>query len=136
MKKTIAILVLSAGLLVASLAPAFAHHDSSVAENSSITMRYRARADKMVGTVTSDRTQCSANRTVKVYKITRTGRKLIDTVTTRSDGRWSLPMATANGRYGSRATLKSVTLSSGSDSYGDLWKHLLECSIARTTTEV
>lgn len=136
MKKTIGVLVLSASLLVAGLAPAFAQHDSSVVEGSSITMKYRARRDRMVGTVTSARTQCSAKRTVKVYKITRTGRKLIDTVTTRSDGRWSLPMPRANGRYGSRATLKSVTLASGSNTYGALWKHLLQCSIARTTTRV
>ena len=135
-KKTIMVLALSAALVVAALAPAFAHHDTSIVQDSSITMRYKARRDRMVGTVTSAKTQCSAKRTVKVYKITRTGRKLIDTVATRADGRWSLPMARANGRYGSRATLKSVTLASGSNSYGVLWKHLLQCSIARTTTRV
>lgn len=129
---TVVVAALSTGLLVTGLAPAFAHQDGLATAESSITMAYKARKDKMVGTVSSTRAQCASDRTVKVYRIRQNGRTMIGTATTNAEGRWQVPLTKADGRYGARATLKSVTLDSGSDSYGNLWKHLLQCTVTKT----
>lgn len=135
MKKSIGsslILALAAGLVATALSPAFASGDNTATADTTATMRYKARVDKMVGRVSSTRNACVPERRVKVYKITRKGRVQIGSATTNAEGRWRLPLADANGRYGSRAVLKTITLDSGSNAYGDLWKHVLECKSGRS----
>lgn len=135
MKKSIGsltILALAAGLLVTAMAPAFASGDQTATAETTTTIAYRPRTDKMVGRVASTRNACVPERRVKVYKITRKGRVPVGSATTNDEGRWRLPLADAQGRYGARAVRKTITLDSGSNAYGDLWKHVLECKSGRS----
>ena len=135
MKKSIgtgAVTALVAGLLVAAVAPAFASGDHTATAETTTTIAYKALKDKMVGRVASTRGACVPERRVKVYKITRKGRVPIGSATTNAEGRWSVPLENANGRYGARAVFKTITLDSGSNAYGDLWKHVLECKSGRS----
>ena len=139
MKKRIGsltILALVAGLVVTALAPAFASGDNTATADTTVTMRYKARKDKMVGRVASVREACVPKRRVRVYKITRRGKVAIGSAVTNAEGRWRVPLANARGKYGARAVSRTITLDSGSNGYGDLWKHLLECKSGKTTVRV
>lgn len=133
---SLTIAALAAGLVFSALAPAFASGDNTATAETTMTMRYKARKDKMVGRVASVRSACVPDRRVKVYKITRRGKIQLGTARTNAEGRWRFPLRDAKGRYGSRAILKRITLDSGSNSYGDLWTHTLECKSGKTTVRV
>jgi hypothetical protein len=112
--------------LLASVSPAFAHHDDSSSASSTISMVYKARKGKFVGTVTSGNDNCLATRTVKLFKA-RTG-KLAGKATTRAAGGWSIAAKKNTGKYYSKVIAADYTLDSGTDSYGNVWVHELLCS--------
>ena len=140
MNKRIALattLALSAGLLIAALAPAHAHHDNAGQAGTTLEMVYKARKDKFVGTVSSAADKCVGGRTVKVYKIRKDGtRKPLGSAKSSSAGVWSVPVADAHGLYGAKVAARSVTLDTGVDEYGNLWVHTLDCSARSTKLKV
>lgn len=129
---TLCALVVGVSLL-ASMAPAQAHEDSSETAGSTITMDYKPRKEKFVGSVTSGRAKCVGGRTVKLFKA-RTG-KFVAKTTTNSTGGWSIAVDKRSGKYYSKVTAKSYTLDSGVDGYGDAWIHELFCSADKSGVE-
>src|SRR3990170_102976 len=118
--------------LVASVSPAFAHHDNSSTASSNISMVYKARKGKFVGSVTSGNANCLASRRVKLFKA-RTG-NLAGKTTTGASGGWSIAAKKNTGKYYSKVTVADYTLNSGSDSYGNVWVHELLCSSDKSDT--
>jgi hypothetical protein len=112
--------------LIASVSPAFAHHDDSGTANSNISMVYKARKGKFVGTVTSGNDNCLATRTVKLVKA-RSG-AVVGKTTTGAAGGWSIAAKKNTGKYFSKVIAADYTLDSGTDSYGNVWVHELLCS--------
>jgi len=120
--------------LVASIAPASAHTDSSSDSKSGIAMDYKPRKGKFVGKVTSEHGACVEGRTVKLFKA-RTGKK-VGRTTTNATGGWSIAAAKRSGKYYSKVTASDVTLDTGVDKYGDTWVHSVFCMGARSGVEV
>lgn len=104
---------------------ASAHESAEEDAGSSISIAYKPRKAKLAGTVTS-RTACVGDRSVKVFKA-RTGAK-VGATRTNATGGWSLSGIKKNtGKYYAKVTAQTVVLAHGTDQYGDLWQHLLNC---------
>lgn len=139
MKKSIGsltVLALSAGLVLAALAPAFAHDDETTTAGTTVNMSYKATRHKMVGLVVSKENKCVGDRKVKVYKITRKGKSPVGSAKTDLTGLWKVSLASAGGKYGATVVPKDITLDSGSDKYGNLWEHVLECTAGTTSLKI
>jgi hypothetical protein len=132
----LAVLALSAGLLFAAIAPAFAHDDETTTAGSTVSMNYKAAKHKVVGLVVSTDSRCASDRKVTVYKVTRRGRTPVGSAKTNDAGLWRVSLASASGKYAARVAPKSITLASGSDQYGNLWEHVLECASATTSLKI
>jgi len=138
-KRTFALLTaaMTTGLMVLSLAPAYADHDDTQTANSSVSMTYKKRAGKFVGAVSSGHNRCVGNRSVKVYKIRRDGsHNDLGTVKTARDGSWSFVSGKVFGKFGATAAPKTITLESGVDEYGVVWKHILKCGSGSDTVKI
>lgn len=112
--------------MIATVAPALAHDDTSSSAGSAVNMVYKARKAKFVGTVSSANDKCVGGRTVKLFKA-RTG-KLAGKTTTAAGGGWSISAPKNSGKYFSKVVAADYTLNTGQDSYGNVWVHDLFCN--------
>ncbi len=87
-------IVMVSALLFVGMNGAFA------APASHVTIAYNHMSMHFNGKVTSGNAECTAHRTVKIFKVTASGPKLLAKVQTGSMGRWSADlMHAAHGKY-------------------------------------
>lgn len=134
-KRHLAGLVSGALLLSGALAStALAHHENDESAKSSIEMDYKPAKGKFVGQVSSGRSQCLGNRTVRLFKARNDA--AAGTTHTNASGGWSLAVKKNTGRYYSKVAAETYVLASEVDKYGDLlWEHRLNCSTDRSDVE-
>jgi hypothetical protein len=81
---------------------------------SHITASYTASTERFHGKVTSSNAECVAHRTVRLFKETASGPKLVGKTTSGSKGGWHIEIMHAKGKYLARTpTQKEMNVSCG-----------------------
>ena len=134
MKRHLAAAIAGAMLLSGVVASvAVAHENDDVTAGSKITMDYKPAKGKFVGDVTSGKNACVGDRKVRLFKASTSVK--VGSATTKSDGTWAIAAKKDSGKYIAKVLPVEITLASGSDGYGELWEHVLNCAGARTDAE-
>lgn len=93
MRRGIAVVMVSAVMVLAGMQAVFA------AVASDISAAYDQKAEMFHGKVTSTDAECQAGRTVKVFKVTASGRVLEGKGTSNANGGWKIEVMHAHGHY-------------------------------------
>jgi hypothetical protein len=93
MRRGAVVVAVGAIMVLAGMQPAFA------AVRSDISAAYNADTEKFHGKVTSPDAECQAGRTVKVFKLTASGRTLEGKDLSNANGGWNVEVMHAGGNY-------------------------------------
>jgi hypothetical protein len=72
---------------------------AAFAVGGSVTASFNHDTENLHGKVRSSETECSANRTVKVFLVTSDGRELQGKAHANDNGKWKLHLMDAHGTY-------------------------------------
>jgi hypothetical protein len=72
---------------------------AQAAVTSHISAAWDASAEKFHGKVTSSNSECVGHRTVKVFKKTSSGNRLVGKMTSGGHGAWHIEVMNAHGKY-------------------------------------
>ncbi len=131
MKRYLAAAISGAVLLSGVVASvALAHENDELTGTAKLTMDYKPIKEKFAGDLTSTRNGCVGGRKVKLFKASNNLK--VGSTETKPDGTWAIAAKPNSGKYYAKVVPIEIVLGSGSDEYGELWEHVLNCVGDRT----
>src|SRR5438309_1667957 len=102
MRRSLAVLMVGAALFLVGVAPAFA------VVTSTVSIAYNATTHHFHGKVSSANAECRSGRTVRVFKKTASGPKLVGKTLSTAKGTWRLRVNHAHGHYFARIPRQKI----------------------------